>query len=105
MARRFDKHCPVRLRDPWESAKKKLGAKGEPKRYLRNKGFQFRLRERGIWLFLDDDLRIRTIRLEKPFAGKIDGIAIGDLRDTVGTPLADVMIEYDAKQRVRAILV
>lgn len=63
-------------------------AKGEP---------QYRgdtsLRDRasGLWLFFGVDTRLRTIRLEAPFAGTVAGLRIGDdsarLRTALGDPL------------------
>lgn len=86
---RFDHHCPIRLDDSWEQVQAALGTSASPEPYFNldepttQKGWHFRLSERGIWIFLDDSLRVRTLRFDAPFAGTIDGVRIGDTSKSV----------------------
>lgn len=79
---RFDEHCPVKLGDLWRDAQAALDTTTPLEPYFNDpavqSGWHVNLSERGIWLFLDDALRIRTLRFDAPFAGAIDGVRIGD---------------------------
>jgi hypothetical protein len=78
---RFDDACPIRLAEPWEQISVALGISEQPAPYAvdgRPKGSHVRLEERGIWIFLNDENRVRSIRFDRPFRGRIDGVAVGD---------------------------
>jgi hypothetical protein len=40
--------------------------------------YEYHLQQYGVWVFFDDRLLINGLRFDKPFAGKIGGVAIGD---------------------------
>jgi hypothetical protein len=78
---RFDDACPIRLGDPWEHIRVLLGISEESTPYTvdgRPQGSHIRLEEQGIWIFLDDANRVRSIRFDRPFRGRIDGVAVSD---------------------------
>ncbi|WP_374326671.1 hypothetical protein [Azonexus sp.] len=79
---RSDQYCPVKLGDSWPDAQAALDTTAALEPYFNDpavqSGWHINLFERGIWLFLDDALRIRTLRFDAPFAGAIDGVRIGD---------------------------
>ena len=79
---RYDEHCPVKLGELWQDAREALATARPLEPYFNDPavqlGWQLKLEERGIWMFLDDEFRVRTLRFDAPFAGAIDGVHIGD---------------------------
>jgi hypothetical protein len=76
--------------------------------------FQYHFERYGVWVFLDDQLRVSGLRFDRPFRGKIDGVGIGDgaarLRAAKGEParqfqgLPDMPAMQRREQRVQDIL-
>ena len=78
---RFDDACPIRLGDTWQHVSRFTNVSGPPEPFSDNgrpKGFRWRFEEQGLWIFLDDALRVRSMRFDPPFRGRVDGVAIGD---------------------------
>lgn len=52
--------------------------------------YQYHFDQFGVWVFFDSDLQASGSRLDAPFAGKIDGIRVGDtlsqVREIKGAP-------------------
>jgi hypothetical protein len=71
----------VSLGDTPDKVKAAYDSKLEPEPYDSpgSSGTTFlRLKTKGVWCFFGKDGKVYTIRLEAPFAGKINGVKIGD---------------------------
>jgi hypothetical protein len=75
--------------------REKLGLTHDPQPYVPDAdeppdGFVYELTDRGLLIFFDDDQQVRTLSFIKPYAGQVDGIAVGDsserLRELKGDP-------------------
>lgn len=43
--------------------------------------YQYHFERYGIWVFFDDHLLVSSVRLDEPFRGAVQGVAIGDSSD------------------------
>lgn len=84
----FNKGDPVTTVEPFYGIK--VGPKSAPAVTPNSPAYQYHFDEFGVWVFFDSDLQVTGIRLDPPFAGKIDGIRVGDtlsqVRQMKGTP-------------------
>ncbi|HWE72955.1 MAG TPA: hypothetical protein VG328_07335 [Stellaceae bacterium] len=68
----------------------KVSPKSAPAVTPNSPAYQYHFDQFGVWVFFDSDLQISGIRLDPPFAGKIDGIRVGDtlsqVRQIKGAP-------------------
>ena len=78
------------------------------------------LQDRGLRFFLTSGGTINTVRLDRPFAGSVDGVRLGDRVDEVrrnlgspgreldagppGAPTTSALFETDARHRIRVDL-
>ena len=77
-------------------------------------GSTYHFNEYGVWVFFDKDQKVQSLRFEKPFRGKIGGVAVGETRDQVvrdkgpcqnefrGMPDADEFANRD--ERIRKLV-
>jgi len=49
----------------------------------------YRLQDRGIWIFLNNENKVYTVRLDAPYAAPVHGIRIGDSRATLNASLGE----------------
>lgn len=91
----FLNSCPFQVGDPIEKVKKFYGVNHEPMKMVRitpnGSVARYHFPEYGVWVFFDENTRIKVLRFDRPFTGKIGRIAIGDSMETVrqtwGEPL------------------
>jgi hypothetical protein len=111
--------CQTREGDTVEAVRKQYGLSADPAKMARTTpggtASQYALVERGIWIFFDAGGRVASMRFNRPFAGKVGGIAVGDSKDTVrrlrGEPqstmaqgMPDLLEIEDRKNRKQALL-
>jgi hypothetical protein len=105
--------CPVKRGDDWLTVKTLMGIKEEPTRMPRPAGlsvasnapsaFEYRLSDRGIWIFFDGDKRVRTLRFEAPFAGTIHKLRIGMTDAQMRAARGEPKSTFDGSISVKAL--
>lgn len=45
--------------------------------------YSYHLPQYGVWVFFDSEKRVQSLRFDHPFAGKIEGVSIGDSKTEV----------------------
>jgi hypothetical protein len=83
----FVKTCPFSKGDSVTKVKEFYGIASDPQKTgqtLPGTAFyQYYFPQYGVWVFLDDHLLILSLRFDRPFSGKIGGIAVGDRKEDV----------------------
>ncbi|MEW6349350.1 MAG: hypothetical protein AB1646_09835 [Thermodesulfobacteriota bacterium] len=79
--------CPLKKGDSLDVVKKFYGVSREPTAESRplptSPHFFYRLPQYGVWVYFDSGKKVLFLRFEQPFAGKIDGVCIGDAKKDV----------------------
>ena len=79
--------CPTREGDSIDAVRKQYGLSADPAPLARNtpggSAYQYNLVERGMFIFFDAGGRVASMRFNRPFRGKIGGVAVGDSKDAV----------------------
>jgi len=79
--------CLLKEGDSLEAAKRQFGIDANPTRQASvtpgGTTYQYSLPDLGVWIFFDSRLRVSSLRFNKPYAGKVAGVAIGDDKDHV----------------------
>jgi hypothetical protein len=111
--------CQTREGDTVEAVRKQYGLGADPAKMARTTpggtASQYALVERGIWIFFDAGGRVASMRFNRPYAGKVGGVAVGDSKDTVrrlrGEPqntmaqgVPDMLDLEDRRNRKQALL-
>jgi hypothetical protein len=83
----FLKACPFVKGDPIAKVKEFYGIASDPEKLSKvtpgMTSYQYHFEQYGVWVFLDDRLLVNSVRFDRPFAGKIGGVAIGDDKDAI----------------------
>lgn len=101
-------YCLLKKGDPINTIKEFYQIGAEPKA-LNNKGaagkpsYAYEFKEYGVTIFLDENWRVLHLVFRRPFAGKIEGIRVGDyapdLIELKGQPFSKVQGMLDLEQR------
>ncbi|MBA5687677.1 hypothetical protein [Rugamonas apoptosis] len=101
-------YCPLKKGDPISTVKEFYQIGAEPKA-LNNKGaagtpsYAYEFKEYGVVIFLNENWRVLHLSFKRPFAGKIEGIKVGDfapgLIQMKGQPFKKVQGMLDQEQR------
>jgi hypothetical protein len=79
--------CPFERNQPLEAVQRFYSLTDEPKPLEQPSDSgsvsYYNLQQFGVWLFFSADRKLRRLRFEAPFDGKIGGVAIGDLAEDV----------------------
>jgi hypothetical protein len=111
--------CPTREGDTIDAVRKQYGLSADPAPLARKTpggtAYQYSLVERGIFVFFDAGGRVASMRFNRPFAGRIAGVAIGDSKDKVralrGEPQSTMpqampdMYDLEDRRRRKAALI
>jgi hypothetical protein len=83
----FRLRCSLNKGDTVDKVKKFYNISSDPKKWDRptpgGTAYQYHFPEYGVWVFLNPNLQISSLRFDRPFAGKIGDVAIGDTKDDV----------------------
>ena len=87
--------CRISRGDPIEVVKTAYGVPYAPQKLERKTpagtAYQYHFERYGIWVFFDDRMLVSSVRLEEPFRGAVQGVAIGvssdRLRAAKGAPI------------------
>lgn len=87
--------CRISGGDSVDAVKAAYGVPYAPRKLERatpdGTAYQYHFERYGIWVFFDDRLLVSSIRLDPPFRGVVQGVAIGEstdhLRAEKGTPV------------------
>jgi hypothetical protein len=74
---------PIRIGDPDSKVREIYKPSSGPDYNSDISSYYYHFPELGLWFFYDKNMRVRTIRIESPFKGAVDGIRIGDTEETV----------------------
>lgn len=79
--------CPISAGDSIAKVKEFFQISEDPKRLEQptpgGTYYSYRFPAYGIYIFFDDAKLVKSLRFDPPFAGKIDGVSIGDTREQV----------------------
>ena len=79
--------CLLKEGDSLEAVKRQFGIDANPTRQANvtpgGTAYQYSLPDMGVWIFFDSRLRVSSLRFNKPYAGKVAGVGIGDSKDSV----------------------
>jgi hypothetical protein len=89
------KNCPLKKGDPLSKVKEFYRVSYDPQesgpRVPGSFYYAYDFPKYGVSVFFDNLLQVLTLRFDRPFSGKIDGISIGDTKEQVvklkGEPL------------------
>ena len=77
--------CRISRGDPVEAVKAAYGVPYAPQKLERptpaGTAYQYHFERYGTWVFFDDRLLVSSLRLDAPFRGAVQGVAIGDSAD------------------------
>ena len=77
--------CRISRGDPVEAVKAAYGIPYAPQKLERptpaGTAYQYHFERYGTWVFFDDRLLVSSLRLDAPFRGAVQGVAIGDSAD------------------------
>ena len=70
----------IEIGDSVEEVKKRLYLERDPDPYTEDPStpFRYKLPENGLSIFFGPDRKVQTLHYEAPFAGRVDGVGIGD---------------------------
>ena len=75
-------NCPLKKGDQLSAIKDFYKISAEPKALEKpspgNSSYAYTFLEYGVVLYLDENKRVQALRFERPFAGHVDGVAVGD---------------------------
>jgi hypothetical protein len=114
----FLKNCPLKKGDPLSKVKEFYRVGYDPEKSERpppgGTSYTYHFSEYGVWIFLSSSQQVQTLRFDKPFAAKIDGVAVGDTKEMVitlkGEPLRkfqglpDLEVSENRKKRIAEII-
>ncbi len=97
--------CLLKKGDSLDAVKKFYRVSREPtaesKPQPTSPHFFYRFPQYGVWVYFDSGKKVQLLRFEHPFAGKIDGVSIGDAKQDVlkhkGEPARQVQGLPDAE--------
>lgn len=110
----FLEQCPFTKGDSIQTVKQYYQILEEPKSVSFGAGagatqFQYHFPQYGVWLFLDSNQQINSIRLEAPFKGGVGGVSIGSsladlisIKGNVARPFQGFFDLDDQKRRKEA---
>lgn len=95
--------CNLQSGDSLEKVKEFLRITDDPEPikdstsdYPGKAAYQYKLSQRGIWIFFDRVPRVSMLRFDKPFSGSVYGIRIGYSRDQLDALFGKPVEEFDS---------
>jgi hypothetical protein len=83
----FLKNCPLKKGDPLSKVKEFYGVSYDPQKSdpptPSGIYYTYHFAKYGVYVFFDNFLQVATLRFDRPFSGKIDGVSVGDTKDEV----------------------
>jgi hypothetical protein len=114
----FLQNCPIKKGDPLSKVKEFYRISAEPQMADKptpgGSYSSYHFTEYGVYVFFDAARNVQTLRFDRPFAGKIDGVAIGATKEEVvrlkGEPvkefqgLPDMSVFQERKKRQQSLI-
>jgi hypothetical protein len=101
----FLKECPLKKGDPLSRVKEFYRVSNDPEKHPPAPGktqYVYHFVECGVWVFFDNALLVQTLRFDRPFSGKIEGVSVGNTKEELvklkGEPLKKFRGIPDAEQ-------
>jgi len=85
--------CPLHQGDSVDAVKRYFNVDSPPQPMKTvtpgGSAYQYHFADRVVWVFFDENQRLTVLRFERPYSGKIGGIAVGDSREQVRRALGE----------------